>query len=962
MLWSVHAHIGGGRGLEFSPDGRLLLSWNVSHQFNDYSVKLWTESGKLAGEWAGARNLLVHSVAWLPGDRIALGMTGGLVLLNSSGFEVVRLPLRRHPTARVEVQWSGNRLFAKADHAVYSWREERGRWQEQNDYAPWPPPAIEASAAPQEIPALGAGVAILGGTQHPRTGDWLLVANDGRILTTDGNGAVQRVMNNWSNDALHLFQVGPEGQLVVPGDRTRVQFWAAGGAHMRLLPELAEPLRSTGVHADGFWIFSGARHLELFDWQGHSTAVIQLAEEVSGLAAAPSGWIGVRGVELLLFAADGQTVQSVSLNSNRDISVVRVWPEQRQVLVGIAAPGADQIYQVCLDAFTVLRSRPLAEHSGGVWTIAIAPDAQTFLTGDLSYNVVQWNADGHSRSWFRQVRNGRTHDHAVLAVDTAVNGLVASGSMDGTVKLWNLYHRHRNTTIVKHQNTIAMNSVVHSVRFADAGQRFWVATHDSRLTLKNVDGDTLLTLIAQGEDWIVFDGQGNFDASLRGANLARVIHGGRAQAVDRFALVFNRPERFWGHWPFATQSTIAHLAQVSATRARRTGTGGAIADDAKLPEVRLSARAVEGQAVLSIEGKAVQGLLAGVQIYLNGVPMLGRDGRRLPEPVNSLHIEHSLNLRPGDNWVEAAVRTTDGLLSYRASVLLHSNKPDEPEWYFLGIGVSHYKEASLNLGYAAKDVQDFSTLLAEALELRGQKMHQKLLLNADATVAHISGQAAFLENAREQDIVVLFIAGHGAYGEDLADGYFFMPHEVDPEDLRSTALPWSFFEDLLLASRANRRLVVMDTCASGEMDAEPVLLETARSSAVLQPRNSRALRRVPPLDTSTAGVSGDAGLTRPAMLQRDRFLYADLLRRTGAVVISSSRGSELSFESPELANGLFTAGLLRALRSADSDNLSVDRLLMEVVPFVWGKSDRQQTPVIDRDNPRADIRLPTLKQ
>jgi uncharacterized caspase-like protein len=97
--------------------------------------------------------------------------------------------------------------------------------------------------------------------------------------------------------------------------------------------------------------------------------------------------------------------------------------------------------------------------------------------------------------------------------------------------------------------------------------------------------------------------------------------------------------------------------------------------------------------------------------------------------------------------------------------------------------------------------------------------------------------------------------------------------------------------------------------------------------------------------------------------QRDRFIYKDLFRRSGAVVLSSSRGSELSYEKDELENGLFTEYVLRALSSKEADTdkddrVSTDELRDYVSRSVSTASGGLQNPVVDRDNIEARFSLP----
>jgi len=106
--------------------------------------------------------------------------------------------------------------------------------------------------------------------------------------------------------------------------------------------------------------------------------------------------------------------------------------------------------------------------------------------------------------------------------------------------------------------------------------------------------------------------------------------------------------------------------------------------------------------------------------------------------------------------------------------------------------------------------------------------------------------------------------------------------------------------------------------------------------------------------------------SRGSIRGHDRYLYARLERRTGAIVFSSSLGDEVSLESPALGNGVFTAALLRVLGTKQADTngdgwISIDELEPAVKAAVVGATGNLQHPTIDRENPLVDFRLPVLR-
>lgn len=178
--------------------------------------------------------------------------------------------------------------------------------------------------------------------------------------------------------------------------------------------------------------------------------------------------------------------------------------------------------------------------------------------------------------------------------------------------------------------------------------------------------------------------------------------------------------------------------------------------------------------------------------------------------------------------------------------------------------------------------------------------------------------------------------------------YYFATHEVDPADLARTAAPFELVESLLQDIAPRRKLFLMDTCESGELDPG----SPAGRHPLAPGMQSRALVR----QAATPGPQ-TAVTAAPAYLSdRDRYIYNDVERRSGAIVLSSSRGSEASYELDELHNGAFTEAVLRALvgaSDADGDGdgkLSARELAAFVARDVSARTAGLQHPTVDRDN------------
>ena len=232
-------------------------------------------------------------------------------------------------------------------------------------------------------------------------------------------------------------------------------------------------------------------------------------------------------------------------------------------------------------------------------------------------------------------------------------------------------------------------------------------------------------------------------------------------------------------------------------------------------------------------------------------------------------------------------------------------------------------------------------------------MRTRTYENEQATVQAIRNAKSFLRDAQPEDTFVLFIAGHGVHDKDDAATYYFLTHETDTRRLSQTAASFELIEDLLRGIAPRQKLFLMDTCESGEAN------EAGYASQLAVPEGlgvkARGLVLVKQGAQRPAPRTDIAVHRPPHVFERDRYIYNDLLRRTGAVVLSASFGGEPSFERDDLQNGLFTAEVLRVLSDVASDQnadgvISTLELRQLVAQGVAARSRGAQNPTVDRDN------------
>jgi len=218
----------------------------------------------------------------------------------------------------------------------------------------------------------------------------------------------------------------------------------------------------------------------------------------------------------------------------------------------------------------------------------------------------------------------------------------------------------------------------------------------------------------------------------------------------------------------------------------------------------------------------------------------------------------------------------------------HSYTPATPQpsqentdaFYALLVGITAYHNLR-PLSKTTRDARDLRDLLAQ----NGYPASNLgLLLDDQATKGAISDGLDWLaRHAGPDDTVIVFFSGHGAQRiGGFEPGEYLCPVEADWYNLRGSAISNEELTTALRAIRAGRVVVFLDACHSG---------------GVGQPK--------------------DAALTIKAGLSEAT--YDRLAEGRGRAVIASCRPDEVSWELPDMRNGLFTHHLLEGLRGAAAE-------------------------------------------
>jgi tetratricopeptide (TPR) repeat protein/uncharacterized caspase-like protein len=243
------------------------------------------------------------------------------------------------------------------------------------------------------------------------------------------------------------------------------------------------------------------------------------------------------------------------------------------------------------------------------------------------------------------------------------------------------------------------------------------------------------------------------------------------------------------------------------------------------------------------------------------------------------------------------VSTTPTEKSNSAGTKPGSDTAAKGDKWCLAVGISNFKDTSINLKYSAKDATDFKDFLIAKGNFKPD--HVKLLVDESATRQNLIDQLGdgWLANrVKPDDLVVVYISSHGSQAMDEAKGVnFLVTYDTNKNSLLATGIPMQWLSKIIAEQvKSQHTLIMLDVCHSG---SAADWSDDGSDSIVI----------------ASSGMKGDKGLQR--ILTSDPH---SVVPSAGQVILCSSAKSQQSWESQEYPNSVFTKRLMDALNSKGS--------------------------------------------
>jgi tetratricopeptide (TPR) repeat protein len=383
------------------------------------------------------------------------------------------------------------------------------------------------------------------------------------------------------------------------------------------------------------------------------------------------------------------------------------------------------------------------------------------------------------------------------------------------------------------------------------------------------------------------------------------VHPERAAAASALAHVYLRDDKFQEAEPLLKKS-LELSEKVLGANNSVTANGARDLGELYVKQKQFELAATYQQKALTIDetlyGVKAPQIAADLTALASTYGALGQTDKAAPLLTRAAEIK---NVLPGGN---TKVELQPQQLSKE------SDRPVHDKWALV-IGISNFKDSSINLKYAAKDATDFKNFLVTTEKFKPD--HVKLLTDESASRDNIIGMLGdkWLANrVKPDDLVIVYVSSHGSSATTEAGGTnFLVAYDTNKNSLLATGIPMQWLTSIVSDQvQSDRIILIMDVCHSGAVG-----------------EGQKALTRTVGLDPNVMKIG------------------------KGQMILCSSLAEQVSWESKGYENSVFTRRLMEALQT-DKDKTTMmeayKRLKVMVESEVLQDRGNLQTPLLVNKN------------
>ncbi len=533
------------------------------------------------------------------------------------------------------------------------------------------------------------------------------------------------------------------------------------------------------------------------------------------------------------------------------------------------------------------------------------------------------------------------------------NERISAGCSNGSIGFWKRGMSEPQQIIHAHQYAVTGLKLSHN--------RKWIVSADQGGIIRIWDANDLSPIVhiyhlGDGSDYVFITPDNYYKASKGAYDKIYFRQGVQSLGFEQFDVVYNRPDIVLRRLGQPEDITRPYYLAWKKRLHKIGYTEEMLSGEFHVPELlivnkgKIPITTTQRKISLDIKAEDSKYRLSRLFVALNGVPLYGKGGKNISDIPTSIY-EETINVKlcRGNNRIDVSCMNEKGVESYRKQIEVFLDEEYvKPNIYIASVGVSHYAQSGFDLNYAAKDATDFVDMMRQVSNDRYSSFSSMLLTDESFSNDSISNIKKFFGQAKRDDVVILFYAGHGVLNRDM--DYFLGTHDMDFDVPQVNGVDYDSFESCLESTESVYRFCFVDACHSGELDKDELMLDKEETKSV-----GKLLFR-----NAGYGLRQNLGYGMKQVRELLDELFVDVRFGIGATVLSSAGGMEVALEGNDWENGLFTwclkNGILKRAADLNSDGkISTGELIKYVSQEVNYLSTGVQTPMARHENKQQEI-------
>ncbi|MCK9196864.1 MAG: caspase family protein [Syntrophales bacterium] len=708
-----------------------------------------------------------------------------------------------------------------------------------------------------------------------------------KLWDVETGKAIKEFTGLTKDDLIDSVAFSPDGRTALTGgsDKT-IRLWdVATGREIRAFTGHTAWVNSVGFSPDGKYALSGSWDGAIKLWDISTGAEIRTFKEIKTASEYKAVRVNMRSADRR--GRGGALPAAVAAPSKADVPPA---PAVRDSTIKPSGGGTD-----IPPALIVRQAEKMAWNiesmKNRISTVIFSPDGKYLLSGAWDSTIRMWDV-----STGQKIKTFAGHTGRINSLAFSSDGArVLSAARDNLVKLWDVATGRELRTFTGHTGEVS------SIAFSNKPNVVISGGFDGTIRFWNGNsGEEFIKFVGLNDgEWIIITQEGYYNSSLNGHKYLNILVNKKVYGIDQFYDLFYRPDIVtsklrdenikdlitltlsdaiktppprvnFGILPKETNAPVAKICY----RVKSTGggigeirifqNGKLIKSDGFYREV-VKNETTAKMKLASMNSRAVYQDMRSVAVKGQKLP-----GAQLDKPKGDL-VEECVEVETiaGENEISlTAFNAPNTVQSFLETAKFTSTvRQDEPHLYILSVGIDKYRDASINLKYAAKDAKDFSARLSEKARTlyKPENIHLVGLANEQAGKQNILATIDSLsKKIKHGDCFIFFDASHGL----LLQGQYYIVTSGFDGKLYSTTSLISSNEIVEISKKIKSlsQLFVFDTCHAGGVDTIVSGLYDARMSVLAKKMGLHIFASAGSVQTAMDGYKGN-GLYTYTLLQ-----------------------------------------------------------------------------------------------